>query len=63
MHYEELQICALWMGHVSETDTEFWGGEPGGKRLLETPTHRCRDDIKVGLKETGWEGVDWILLV
>jgi hypothetical protein len=40
----------------------FWRGEPGEKRLLETPRHRCKDDIKVDLKETGWEGVDWIHL-
>ena len=29
-------------------------------RLLETPRHRYKDDIKDGLKEKGLEGVDWI---
>jgi hypothetical protein len=33
-----------------------------GKRPLRTPGHRCEDNIKIDLNETGWEGEDWIHL-
>jgi hypothetical protein len=33
-----------------------------GKRPLRRPRHRWEDNIKVHLKETGLEGVDWIHL-
>jgi hypothetical protein len=33
-----------------------------GKRTLGRPRHRCKDNIKIGLKEMGHEGVDWIIL-
>jgi hypothetical protein len=28
-----------------------------GKRLLRRPRHRWEDDVKMHLKEVGWEGV------
>jgi hypothetical protein len=37
-------------------------GIPEGKRLLGRSTHRWRDNIRMVLKETGWEGMDWIHL-
>jgi hypothetical protein len=33
-------------------------GKPEGKRLLERPRRRWVDNIKMGLLEIGWEGVD-----
>jgi hypothetical protein len=36
-------------------------GKPGGKRPLGRPRRR-RINIKLDLRETGWEDVDWIHL-
>jgi hypothetical protein len=33
-----------------------------GKRPLETPRRRWADNIKMDLRETGNDGVNWILL-
>jgi hypothetical protein len=35
-------------------------GKPEGNRLLGRPRHRWEDNIKMGLREIGWDGVDWI---
>jgi hypothetical protein len=35
-------------------------GKPEGTGLLERPRHRWEDNIKMDLKEIGWEGVGWI---
>jgi hypothetical protein len=37
-------------------------GELEGRRPLGRPTHRWENDIKVGVKETGWEVMDCIHL-
>jgi hypothetical protein len=37
-------------------------GKPEGKRLLGRPRHRWVNNIKMDLREIGWEGVDWIEL-
>jgi hypothetical protein len=31
-----------------------------GKRPLGRPRRRCVDNIKMDLRETGWDGMDWI---
>jgi hypothetical protein len=36
-------------------------GKPEG-RPPETPRLRWKDNIKMGLRETGWGGMDWIHL-
>ena len=33
--------------------------KPEENRPLETPRHGWEDNIKTGIKETGYEGVDW----
>jgi hypothetical protein len=33
---------------------------PEGKRPLGRPRHRWVDDIKMDLREVGWDGMDWI---
>jgi hypothetical protein len=38
-------------------------GRPEGKRPLGRHRHRWDDNIRMDLKEMGWEGVDWIHLV
>jgi hypothetical protein len=37
-------------------------GKPKGNRSFRRPRHRWEDNIRTNLKETGWEGVDWIHL-
>jgi hypothetical protein len=34
--------------------------KPDGKGLLGTPRYRWDDNIRMDLRELGWEGVDWI---
>jgi hypothetical protein len=35
-------------------------GKPGGKRPLGRPRRRWVDNIKMNLREIGWDGMDWI---
>jgi hypothetical protein len=35
-------------------------GEPEGKRPPGRPRRRCVDNIKMDLREIGWDGADWI---
>jgi hypothetical protein len=35
-------------------------GKPEGKRPLGRPRYKLVDNIEMDLRETGWEGVDWI---
>jgi hypothetical protein len=35
-------------------------GKPEGKRLLGRPRRRWVDNIKMELREIGWDGMDWI---
>jgi hypothetical protein len=37
-------------------------GKPEGKRPLGRPRRRWVDNIKMDLRETGWDGRDWIEL-
>jgi hypothetical protein len=37
-------------------------GKPEGKRPLERPRRREVDNIKMDLRERGWDGMDWIEL-
>jgi hypothetical protein len=35
-------------------------GKPEGRRPLGRPRPRWEDNIKMDLREVGWEGIDWI---
>jgi hypothetical protein len=53
-----------WSGHVTHMGEmrnaySILVGKPEGKRPLGRPRHRW-EDIKMDLRETGWEGVDWM---
>jgi hypothetical protein len=37
-------------------------GKPEGKRSHGRPTCRWENNIRMDLRETGWESVDWIHL-
>jgi hypothetical protein len=37
-------------------------GKPEGKRPLGRPRRKCVDNIKMDLRETGGNGMDWIKL-
>jgi hypothetical protein len=37
-------------------------GNPEGKRPLGRPTRRWVDNIKMDIREIGWDGMDWINL-
>jgi hypothetical protein len=37
-------------------------GKPEGKRPLGRPRRRWVDNFKMDLRETGWDGVDWIYM-
>jgi hypothetical protein len=56
-----------WVGHVAHRREmrnayKILVGKPEGKRPLGRPWHRWEDNIKMDLKEIGFEGVDWIHL-
>jgi hypothetical protein len=35
-------------------------GKTEGKRPLGRPTRRWVDDIKINVRDIGWDGMDWI---
>jgi hypothetical protein len=37
-------------------------GKPGRKRPLGRPRHKWKDNIRMDLRDMGWEGVDWVHL-
>jgi hypothetical protein len=37
-------------------------GKPEGKRILGRPRRRWAGNIKMNLREIGWDGIDWINL-
>jgi hypothetical protein len=54
-----------WTGHVAGMGEKrnayrILVGKPEGKRPLGRPRLRWVDNIKIDLRETGWDGLDWI---
>jgi hypothetical protein len=54
-----------WAGHVARIGEKrnayrILVGNPEGKRPLGRPKRRGVDNIKMDLRETGWDGIDWI---
>jgi hypothetical protein len=55
----------IWVGHVARIGKNrnayrILVGKPEGKRPLGRPRHRWVDNIKMDLREIGWDGMDWI---
>jgi hypothetical protein len=54
-----------WAGHVARKGEKrnayrVLVGKPGGKRPLRRPRRRWVDNIKIDLREIGWDVVDWV---
>jgi hypothetical protein len=54
-----------WAGHVARMGEKrnaynIFLGKPEGKRPLGRPRRRWVDNIKMDLREIGWDDVDWI---
>jgi hypothetical protein len=54
-----------WAGHVARMVVKWNAyrilvGKPDGKRPLGGPRHRWVDNIKLDLREIGWDGMDWV---
>jgi hypothetical protein len=54
-----------WAGHVARIREKrnacrIMVRKKEGKRPLGRPRRRWVDNIKMDLRETGWDGVDWI---
>jgi hypothetical protein len=56
-----------WAGHLARMGEKrnayrLLVEKPEGKRLLGRPRRRWVDNIKIYLREIGWDGMDWINL-
>jgi hypothetical protein len=56
-----------WVGHVALMGEKrdayrILVRKPEGKRPVGRPRRRWVDNIKMDLREIGWDGVDWIEL-
>jgi hypothetical protein len=54
-----------WAGHVARIGEKrnayrIFVGKPEGKRPLGRPRRRCVGNIKMDLREIGWDGMDSI---
>jgi hypothetical protein len=54
-----------WAGYIARMGMKrnayrIFVGKPERKRPLGRPGRRCVDNIKMDLREIGWDGVDWI---
>jgi hypothetical protein len=57
-----------WAGHVARMGEKsnayrILVGKPEGKKPLQRPRRMWVDNIKIDLREIGWDGMDWIDLV
>jgi len=52
------------VGHVESTGEmqTILVGKSEGKRPLRRPRHRWEDNIRLDLREIGWDNVDWTCL-
>jgi hypothetical protein len=56
-----------WEGHVAQMGEKrnayrILVGKPEGKKLTGRPRRRSVDNIKIDLREIGWDGMEWINL-
>jgi hypothetical protein len=48
------------MGEEKKNACKILVGKPEGKRPLGRPRRRCVDNMKIDLRDTGWDCLDWI---
>jgi hypothetical protein len=48
--------------HATEFSLVWSGGKPERKRPLNRSKLKWEDDIKIGCRETEWDGMEWIHL-
>jgi hypothetical protein len=54
--------CVERMGDIIRNAYNIFVGKPEGKRALGIPRRRWDDNIRMDLRETGWEGMEWMHL-
>jgi hypothetical protein len=62
-----IKLSIGWAGHVAcivnmKNIHKSLVGKPEGNRSLRRSRRKREDNIKVDLREIGWDGVDWIYL-
>jgi hypothetical protein len=55
-------LLELSCADVASSNEAILVGEPEGKSPLGRPRRRWVDNIKMDLRETGWDGMNWIEL-
>jgi len=60
-----IKLRMRWVGHVAlmglmRNTYTILVRKPEGRRLLKRPRHELEENIRVNLKETWWEGVEWM---
>jgi hypothetical protein len=55
----------IWAGHLARVGEKrnayrILVRKPEGKRPLARPRCRWEDNIKIDLREIGWDGLDWV---
>jgi hypothetical protein len=53
-------LCTILISGEKRNAYRILVGNPDGKRPLGTPRQRWVDNIKMDLREVGWNGMDWI---
>jgi hypothetical protein len=52
--YHKIKTCSTTFAY------RILVGKPEGKRPLGRPRRKWVDNIKIDLKEIGWDGMDWM---
>jgi hypothetical protein len=58
--YSEINHSSKTNGGEEQNAYRILVGKPEGKRPLGRPRRRWVDNIKMALREIGWDGVGWI---
>jgi hypothetical protein len=64
-YYGDQSKMNRWTGNIAHTGEmrnphKILVEKPEGRKPLIRPRHRCKDSIRMHLREIEWEVVDWI---
>ena len=59
---EMVRICGTYGGEARRGAYRALVVKPEGRRPLGRPRRRWKDNIKMDIREVGWESIDWINL-